>query len=444
MQLHPDQAEGVRRALAPGITGFLLFCEQRVGKTPMACKIIEKRRPKRLLIVCPKIAIDVWEAHLVQFDIPSEVKIVNFEQLSRQKKKLRKWKPDMVVGDEIHRVKGRSSQQSRALRLISNDRTCLYRLGLTGTPIESKIEDAWAQFDFADRRVFGPWSSKPNSGVVGFKDRYLIYGGFRGKKVVGVKNRAEYERKFHSISYRVRLEDVKEVKTEIAPDNLVTFDLQESAPHYRSMEKAFMVELVNSRRWVRVKKVNPRTGEVHFVKRRKHKIIAPLVITQAMKLHQLAGGFIMDEEKNTHRVGDEKLTAFGCLMLSIPNPLVIFVRFIPELKRIEALCRALGRTVKTVWGKNKYDGVFDTDVIIVQIRSGIAIDLARAEDAVFYSWNHSFIDYSQALFRIRSRTSKRASYHFMIARGTVDEQLYEAATTKKNFSKMIVDKFTKH
>lgn len=408
IKLRSYQDEGKRKALEQD--GFALFMEQRTGKTPLACEIIAERNPHRLLIACPKMAIPVWETHLKlkQYGIKAEVRVMTFESLWSNRKRLRRWRPDFVVGDETHRIKDRRRKQSKALRKIA--RTAQWRLALTGTPIEGKIEDAWAQFDFIDPAIFGPWKD--------FEERYLIYGGYMGYKIIGYRNLLEFRRKFHSRFYRVLLEDVKETKTDIVPPQIVSFNLAESQSMYDSMEGKFIVELQQA----------------------KH-IVAPRVITQMMKLHQISGGFILDDIRTVHRFGDEKLAHCGALLLHLGKvPTVIVVRFLPELYRIAALCRVLDRTVTLVSGDNPFAG-FSTDVAIVQIRSGISVDLSRAEELIFYSWGHSYLDYDQAKFRIRSYTSKRARYWYLIAKHTIDEDLFETVTRKLKFTKLIIDKY---
>ncbi len=49
----------------------------------------------------------------------------------------------VVVYDEIQKVKNPASQIARAAKVINAD----FTIGLTGTPIENRIEDLWAIFD---------------------------------------------------------------------------------------------------------------------------------------------------------------------------------------------------------------------------------------------------------------------------------------------------------
>lgn len=424
--LRPYQVEAKTAALRylarPQGGGFCLFMEQRVGKTYTACSIVEELAPARLLIVCPVVAMGVWETHLKEAGTyeKCDVQLINFEMVWKLRKKLKKWQPDFIIVDESHRIKGRQSHQSKALRRLALK--AKWKLALTGTPLEGKIWDAWAQFNFIDPTVFGSWAD--------FQERYLVLGGFRGKQIQGVQeeNEEEFQLKFQSRFFRVLLEGVKEIKTQIDPMHKVMFDLEESREAYDAMKEKFMVE------------VQP---QYHMVKgkRKRKRIIAPRVITQILKLHQLSGGFILDEDKVVHRIGDEKLAHMGELLLKLGKvPVVIFVRFIPELHRIARLVKVMGRTVTLLSGKHKFEK-FETDVIVVQIRSGVSIDLSRAEEVIFYSWGHSFLDYDQAKFRIRSYTSVRARYHYMIARNTIDEDLYKCVIKKASVVKMALTKY---
>lgn len=57
---------------------------------------------------------------------------------------------DFLIVDEVHYLKSVSSQRSRAMKQFK----CKYRLGLTGTPIDGKLEDVQALFDFIKPGLF--------------------------------------------------------------------------------------------------------------------------------------------------------------------------------------------------------------------------------------------------------------------------------------------------
>lgn len=407
MEFRDYQNEAVELALPHA--GFALFLEQRTGKSPVAVRIAQRRQPKRLLITCPTVAFGVWRTELRDAGgIPGCVtRIVTHESLWGQRKRLKRWQPDGVIGDEIHRFKNPTkSKRSKALRLIG--KYAQWRLGLSGTPIGQGIQDGWALFDFIAPEVFGLWSE--------FKARYLKYGGYMGKKIIGTKNVEEFREKIGALSYRKLLEDVQPVKTRKAK-NVVKFDLVESRPAYDSMAEKFMTQLNSGQR-----------------------VVAPRVITQVLKLHQLAGGFIIDEDRRAHHVGDEKLTQAGLILRRATGPMVFIVRFLPELRRLKALCEAMGASVTRISGGYAFTG-FSTDVAIVQIQSGVAIDLSRAAELTVYSMDYSYFNFDQAMFRILAYSSVAVKYNFLLAKGTMDEDIYAAVSTKQSVAKYVIDKY---
>lgn len=399
-------------------SGFLLSAEQRTGKTFPATEVVRRRRPQSLLIICPKIAIEtVWKPAIESLgDLVPEIHIENYEAVSTRT--ARRWwqrrPPEMVIADESHWIKNPNSKRSRAVRAIAQKAS--YRLALTGTPLEGGIEDAWAQFDFIDPEVFGSWSD--------FKARYLVMGGYMGHQIVGYRNREEFIQKFNSRTFRVLLEEVKEKPTVIRKVR-IRFPLQESRQVYDAMRDQMVVELNAMDR-----------------------IVAQLVITQAMKLHQITGGHIRQPAAGErlvrdHQVGTEKLVALTNLLARVDPPVVIFVRFLWELERIARMLEEMGHTVTRISGQDKFTG-FETEYAVIQVKSGVAIDLSRAKIGIFYSFDYSYVTYEQSMFRIRSYYSDRVTYYFLLAEDTVDEDIYQSIVEKRSLSTVICDKYRKN
>ena len=99
-----------------------------------------------------------------------------------------------------------------------------------------------------------------------------------------------------------------------------------------------------------------------------------------------------------------------------------------------------GFTHKTIAGGEKYDNNFDTDIILLQIQSGVAIDLSMSNTYIYYSWDFSHINHEQSKFRVMAFDSDRVNYYYLMAMGTVDEDIYEAVTRKRNLAKLVCDR----
>ena len=146
--------------------GFALFMEQRTGKTKTALAIAERRGVKRLLILCPKIAIRVWKTELRFEGLSTRMhaQVLTYEYAANHIDELLDpaRKPEMIIADESQRIKRRTSARSKAARELAA--ACRYTLALTGTPMD-KHQDVWAQFDFLNPRLFGTWEE--------FRNRFL-------------------------------------------------------------------------------------------------------------------------------------------------------------------------------------------------------------------------------------------------------------------------------
>jgi hypothetical protein len=424
--LRPYQREAVGRAILHD--GFALFCEQRTGKTPMAAKLIDMRQPDRLLVFTLEKGIVVWEKEFresLRFDWPCEVRILNYDKLRNAKlrRQLYRWLDGstnaMVISDESHRIKRRGSKQSRTVRNCG--KRARYRLALTGTPIAQGRHDAWAQFDFINPRAFGPWKR--------FAKKYLKMHGHWTSKVIGYKNKPLFDKIFHRYSFRVTL---REARAEAGLPGLkvrrriVRVNLDPNARDvYHQLDKE-MYAIVWDKR-------NRKTIDT---------VTAGLVITQAMKMQQVAGGFVISDSGKVRPVGREKLRALERICRDLSGERYIVVaRFLHEIRAIRRLLERLGRTVQVIAGGTKFTGQLDAEVGILQIQSGAAIDLAAANSIIFFSWDYSYINLEQTKFRILSFDTDRVNYWWIRVRDSIDELLYQAVTKKEDLARLVCDAY---
>ncbi len=432
-ELRPYQQLAVRAASSHD--GFALFPEQRTGKTLTSLAIVDQKKPDHLLIICPKKALLEWETQIkthLEFDWDCEVEIVHFEACSRSKKSrahyrkkartlIKKGQSIFVICDEAHRIKKRGSYQSRLVRSLG--KLANWRLALTGTPIAQGIQDVWAIFEFILPGIFGKWED--------FSNEYLKFGGFEKRKVIGYKNEESFNEIFHRHSYRISYNEARRSVGLGSPKirrKKVFFDL---TPESRRIYGEFQEELESEVRGV--------------------KVSTPMVVTLTMKLQQIAGGYLINDvqvpgkkkkERTVYRVGEEKLKTLGTLLGEFyDEQLVICARFKHEIEKIAVLVEERGFTQKIIAGGSEYDGKFDTDIIIMQIQSGIAIDLSVSNNYIFYSWDFSYINYEQTKFRVLSFATKQVNYYYLMARETVDGDIYDAVCQKKDLATLICDRY---
>jgi SNF2 family DNA or RNA helicase len=153
----------------------ILGDEMGLGKTLMSLAAVEllarERGISRVLVVAPASVKYQWEGEIRRFTKravqvieggPDDRKdqysgatfyrLVNYEQVVRDRDAINAWKPDVIVLDEAQRIKNWASKTSQAVKkLVSR-----YAVVLTGTPLENKLEELYSIVQFVDERRFGP------------------------------------------------------------------------------------------------------------------------------------------------------------------------------------------------------------------------------------------------------------------------------------------------
>lgn len=439
VSLRGSQAEAVRRALKHA--GFGLFMEQRVGKTRAALAIVAARHPADLLIVTLKKVIPVWY-QAIDDCFPDyhgiNIRVLNFEQMWNRRKTLMKWMEEspcsMMIIDESHRIKTRGNRFSKACRVIAWKRStkrgqsteliprAKYRLALTGTPIAQGREDAWAQFDFIDPTVFGTWEQ--------FEARYIELGGFFNRQhkkhteIVGYHHEKEFDALFHAYSYRVTLKEARDKPLLIHKKFIRQRMLKVAQVAYDELEEKLITEV------------------------NKKKISAKNVVSMTMKLQRICGGYITSDEGEEMLIHRDKFRMLRDVLESEwyvdePKKIVICARFLSEIDYIIGIVERLNLTSTVIKGGSTFEGQLETDIAIVQIQSGIGIDLSNADILIFYSWDYSYINHDQMKFRILNFTKPKILYYYLIMEGSVDELLYQTVTRKKRLADIVCDHYRK-
>ena len=169
--LRPYQELGVGwiTGLAAHGLGGCLADDMGLGKTVQVLAFLERRMEKAnkpILIVAPRSVLWNWEQEVRRFlgvlpfvrhygpgraKTPAELVSANlllttYGTLLRDQELLASVPLDSAILDEAQVIRNSSSQTSLAARALNAD----FRLALTGTPIENRIEDLWSIMEFAN------------------------------------------------------------------------------------------------------------------------------------------------------------------------------------------------------------------------------------------------------------------------------------------------------
>jgi superfamily II DNA or RNA helicase len=172
--LYPYQHDGVRRFLTEG--RLLLADDMGLGKTAQAiaaCGVLWRSgRVRRAVIISPASLKPQWAREWAVFsDLPIEIVegspderkalyasrkegflIINYEQLLRDLDIVRAWNPELVVLDEAQRIKNWATKTALSVKGLTPD----YRLVLTGTPMENRIDELASVVEWVDDMALEP------------------------------------------------------------------------------------------------------------------------------------------------------------------------------------------------------------------------------------------------------------------------------------------------
>lgn len=203
VSLYPYQKEGIRFAFEKGRS--IIADEMGLGKTIQAIGTAELLRKEglaeQILIVCPTSLKYQWQREIERFaknqerslDLPLTLviegnpmkrkeqyasnvpyKIVSYNCMSNDVKMWGSLETEVLIMDEVQRLKNWKTQISMAARKVHSD----YAVILSGTPLENRLEELYSVMEFADNYCLGPYWQ--------FKDNCIVMD--EGGKVIGYKN----------------------------------------------------------------------------------------------------------------------------------------------------------------------------------------------------------------------------------------------------------------
>lgn len=354
--------------------------------------------------------------------------------------KLRKLRYTCIILDEAQRIKQRSSAWSRNIAKL---RYCsLHKIILTGTPMDEQPIDLWAQFRFLRPNVFGTrWKDFEQEFLEPVDDsqlKKLRPGSHRWRMMIKLLRIRQGKRKFDMKKLPKFLELVSPYCIRITQDDLgwdkavfhnVPVDL---GPKQRNIYDQLEHRLV------------AKLGKVT--------ITTPLKVTRLEKMRQVCGGWLIDEEKSTHLIGRSKLNQLMMLIGDqvLKSPVVVFCKYTAEVDGIvDEIMRTTGLVVAKFSGKvsrsdrDQIQRLFQAgkiDVLVCQIKTGgVGIDLFRSHIGIMYSPVYSWIDFDQAIKRLKRRGQTRQVHIFLLcAARTIDEDAFNAIVKKRQVTELVL------
>ena len=390
-----------------------------------------------------------YDTHRKKYPGEHRILLLNPEQVTPIRDKLRRRKWDRFIWDEAQRLKNRTSQSSKDAALIA--KSSKRRLALTGTPMDLDPKDLWAIMRFVDHTVLGDaWKD--------FDQEFLVQPNIDLSKCRGAIQRKKM----------ILANAIAKRKAPMREDMIDTF-AELLSPHVMRISKEdagiepAKIKVIEIDLDPLEEKKYRQLEKTMVVKHRGTVIKTPLKITQIGKLQQLTGGHIKDEDGEVHRTGTSKRRALRKSILKYrrnDEPFVVFCKYVFEVHMIARFLERmnLGKGAR-LWGKVKdlkkdkrrtnmllgfQRGEYSW-MVCQQRTGGVGVDLYRSRLFFAYSLGHSFIDFDQMLSRGDFlEQTETARFFFLAVRRSIDTDIITAVRRKKSITEQFYGRLNNH
>lgn len=377
---------------------YCLFFEVGTGKTFTALSALCELPACKVLIVAPKRVLEnVWKKD-TNYDLSKyDVTYLNYEKIARDKDFVKNTY-DVIILDEVHKLKGKTTKTSRKFRTVTAK--AQYVWGLTGTPIANNYADIYNIFknmnivEFTmtyDEFVHTYYYTKQMEGGYGFRFDILL-----SVKPFMVDDLMKRVSKHSMVKEAKDCIDLPEKRTELVYiDGMVS-------EKYRELKDGIL-----------------KTDEYE-------KTMIPLETLN--KLHQASNGFFYDDYKNVHQICENnKIKTLNEMledMLEETPRVIIVYQYQQDLEELKKL--------KYDWTLNPSDFP-NKQILFLQYGQSEGLNLQYCNQMIFYSYDYSFLNYEQMTGRIyRNGQKNNVVYTILISKGTIEEKIWWAIKNKKS------------
>lgn len=465
VDFYQHQVSGVRQMIR--MRNFLLADEMGLGKSLQAITVavadIFQERAEKLLVIAPVTLKENWKDEFEKFTTidatvfgvqpdpkkPERYKalgpkdrsiqletfaaqsgprvlICNYEQIVRHLHELNGVGFDIAIFDEAHYLKNPKSKRTQACHQIQARRNFM----LTGTPMLNRVDELWGILHMIDRKKYSKFWP--------FVNRYAVFGGFKDKQIIGVKNEKELIEELHKVMVRRLKEDVLDLpevqyivkRLDLSPGQAKLYSKAEDELEIPLVTEDDPVEIENVlTRLLRLKQICGTTAPFNGV-------------DDSTKLDQAIAD-ALELIQNDHKV--VVFTQFRSVLRAFSNRFQGGILGVSKDDAEYALWELHGdvpqadrQALVKEWANDSRPGAL---VCMLQV-AGVGLNMTAARHALFLDklWvpglNQQAVDRLHRIGQSETQSVQIIEYHM---RGTVEERVEELLTQKSKLFGTIVN-----
>lgn len=382
------------------------------------------------LVICQKSKIDDWIEHFEKYyyhdavifnltnkkDLESFITfngksrilgVINYD-LAFRRPELKQLANFTLMLDESSMIQNETAKRSKFILKLQPENMIL----LSGTPTGGKYEKLWSQLHLLGWNISKKlyWKQYVDTEV-------LDNEGYPITVIKGYKNIERLKRKLrqHGAVF-MKSEEVFDLPEQI--DQTIKIP---TTKEYRKFRKDCIVQL----------EIFDYVGEECGGSEeytREIELVGDTTLTKMLYERQLCGQYNQD-----------KLKAFGDLLESTNDRLIVFYNFNDELDSLKAICEASERPYSQINGSVKdlyaYEQINDS-VTFLQYQAGaMGLNLQKANKIIYFTPPLSSELFEQSKKRIhRIGQQKSCFYYYLTCRNSIEEKIYETLAMRKDYT----------
>lgn len=399
--------------------------------------------PKHCLLSPDQMQVATWHSNdgirarnlfqwVANHDNPDmlTVLLINIEALRsrdfvlRELKEFMARRKYMAVVDEASVIKNPKALQTKGAWMVAEN--ALVRRILTGTPVTQGPLDLWSQFRFLSPHAL------PYPSYTSFKhefaiEREMVMGNRHFRTVVGYRNLERLKELIAPHSFRVTKAECLDLPPKVYATRYVELS-PEQRTAYNTLVKQCLV-LINQKM-----------------------LTTTMVITQLLRLHQIALGYAVTDDGSIHPIPSNRIAALMDILDEATGPAIIFCRFHEDVRRVAESFNASPEHRDRYVEYHGNVGIHDRSLAIEKFQGGQAdyfiatsaaargLTLHAAQSVIYYSQDYSLETRLQSEDRAhRIGQTKTVVYTDIVARNTIDERIIAALQAKEDLATTMLD-----
>lgn len=378
---YAHQLEGIRTLASR--QSFMLGDEMGLGKSVQALTIaaidFEMGSASKVLVVAPASLKWNWAAEIAEHthftclvlerwnatkrseairDFTEDILIVNYEQVVAHVSELNAVGFDIAIIDEAHYLAGHRSKRTRACHGLQVKRFFL----LSGSFLLDQVDDLWSPLKLVTNEFPSYYA---------FLNRYAVFGGYKDKDIVGIKNEAELVARLDEVMLRREKKDVLDLPEKVHIPIVVELH-PEQRKLYDKARDELLIEVPD----------DPKPLELENA------------LTKMLRLKQICGTTATIPGYGDNSVKLDVATERACELVRNGHKVVIFTQFREVLRCMADRLRANGVPVYEMHGDVKiedrvplvreWEAAPRPGVVVAMLQvAGVGLNMTAARHAIF-------------------------------------------------------------